>query len=58
MLNLLAAFALLSAPVFLGTYAWGLFLISQKVPIWAFVLIGICHVTVALGFAALLDKRQ
>lgn len=56
--NLLIGFVLISGPVCLGSIAWGLRLILEQVPLAVFLLICASYVSVALGIAALFDKRQ
>lgn len=51
-------FAVLSAPVMLFTYAWGVKELREAMPLWAWLLVCLCHVTVWLGVAALADIRQ
>ena len=47
----------ISAPASLGIFAWAMYLLFQQVPLWAVPILGLPFVIVALGLAALLDKR-
>jgi len=54
----LMALAVLSAPVTLFSYAWGLKLVLAEVGYLWGGLIGICNVTALVGFGCLVDSRQ
>lgn len=58
LIRLAIAIIYLSAPVTLGAYGWGLYLVSEVVPLWLFLVIGVSNAITAISFAALLDRRQ
>lgn len=50
--------ALLSTPVFLFTYAWGMRLLVDEVGLGWWLLICLFHVIAWIGVASLFDARQ
>ena len=51
-------FAVISAPVMLFTYAWGMKLLIPFFGLGWWLAICACHVTVLLGIAGLIDMSQ
>lgn len=54
----LMVLAVISAPVFLLTYALGMKMLLESVSLWLVAPIGICHVMAWIGVASLFDARQ
>lgn len=50
--------ALLCAPIFLGSVAWGFYLIAQKAGLVVFVICCISAIVTALGIALQLDSLE
>ena len=48
---------LLSMPIFIFTYGWGLKLLLQQLPMWTIPIIGLIHSAMWIGIALLHDLR-
>lgn len=58
LIRLAIAIIYLSVPVTLWSLGRGLYLVSETVPLWLFIVIGVSNFITLTSFAALLDKRQ
>ena len=53
-----AIIALLSAPVFMGTVGWGLYLLTDHMPLWLWAAAMAMNIIAVLGVACLIDTRR
>lgn len=58
LINAAVVVVLLSAPIFLGSLLWGFALLYEVVPLWVWAVQCASGMIIALGLAALLDKRS
>lgn len=54
----LIVLAVISCPVMLYSYAWGMKQIMAAAPAWVSVLVVVSHIMVWLGIGSLFDMRQ
>lgn len=52
------AIAAMAFPVFLLSYFYAIKMLYQALPMWAFVLVCLSHITVFVGMSCLDDYRQ
>jgi hypothetical protein len=55
---LLIVLAVLSTPVYLGSYLWGMRLLFDQMPAWLWLAMMACNATAVLGICLLIDVRR
>lgn len=61
LIKILIVLIFVSGPVTVGFIGWGMMLVAHQVPLWVFMILGVCMVITWVGIAAALDefgKRQ
>lgn len=58
LIKLLISLIALSVPISFGAFAWGLVLLMDQLPLWAWVAVCFSHSISMLGLLALADSRR